>query len=93
MINVLLVAEREERLKQADSIRFLTLLLQLPIEVEKEYSQKVVPDLLALGGTWIYPVTIFHILTWPCAEAAPWPRWIKSLFQQLRIKGVSILEA
>ncbi|MCP4681991.1 MAG: type II toxin-antitoxin system VapC family toxin [Desulfobacterales bacterium] len=49
LVNVLLVAERRKRLKQADSIRFITLLSQLPIIVENERSEKVMKDLLALG--------------------------------------------
>ncbi len=49
VVNVLLVAERKKRLKQADSIRFLALLLQLPVETEKEWTQEAMPDLLALG--------------------------------------------
>ncbi len=49
LVNVLLVAERRKRLKQADSIRFITLLSQLPIIVENERPEKVMKDLLALG--------------------------------------------
>ena len=36
VVNVLLVAERQKRLSESDSIRFLTLLSQLPILVEYE---------------------------------------------------------
>jgi predicted nucleic acid-binding protein len=49
VVNVLLVAERHKRLKQADSVRFLTLLSQLPIVVEHEWPEKMMTDLLALG--------------------------------------------
>lgn len=41
VVNVLLVAERRKRLKQADSVRFITLLSQLPIEVEHEWPEKM----------------------------------------------------
>ncbi len=51
VVNVLLVAERRKRLKQADSVRFITLLSQLPIVVEDRGSEKVMKDLLALGRT------------------------------------------
>jgi len=34
VVNVLLMAERRKRLKPADSVRFLSLLSQLPIVVE-----------------------------------------------------------
>lgn len=40
LVNVLLVAERRNRLKQVDSVRFITLLLQLPIVVEYEGPEK-----------------------------------------------------
>ncbi len=49
VVNVLLAAERKERLKQADSIRFLTLVLQLPIEADQEWSKQEMPGLLSLG--------------------------------------------
>ena len=49
VVNVLLVAERRKRLKQADSIRFITLLSKLPIVVEHEWPEKMMTDLLALG--------------------------------------------
>ena len=51
VVNVLLVAERQKRLKQVDSVRFITLLSQLPIVVEGIGSEKVMKDLLALGRT------------------------------------------
>jgi hypothetical protein len=40
VINVLLVEEREKRLSEADSVRFITLLSQLPITVEHEQAGK-----------------------------------------------------
>jgi predicted nucleic acid-binding protein len=49
VVNVLLVAERRQRLKLADSVRFITLLSQLPIEVEYEWPENKMKDLLALG--------------------------------------------
>ena len=49
VVNVLLVAERRNRLKQVDSVRFITLLSQLPIVVEHEGPGEKMKDLLALG--------------------------------------------
>jgi len=49
VVNVLLVAERRNRLKQVDSVRFINLLSQLPIVVEQEGPEKMMKDLLALG--------------------------------------------
>jgi predicted nucleic acid-binding protein len=47
--NVLLVAERKKRLSEADSIRFITLLSQLPISVEQVQSESVMIEILALA--------------------------------------------
>ena len=48
VVNVLVVAERQKRLSESDSIRFLTLLSQLPIIVEYEHPE-MMKDLLALA--------------------------------------------
>ncbi|MDA2921430.1 type II toxin-antitoxin system VapC family toxin [Desulfobacterota bacterium AH_259_B03_O07] len=47
--NVLLVAERRKRLSEADTIRFVTLLNQLPITVEEGQSEKMMLEILALA--------------------------------------------
>ena len=49
VVNVLLVAERQKRLSESDSIRFITLLSQLPIMVEPERPEKMMKELLALA--------------------------------------------
>ena len=49
VVNLLLVAERKKRLSEADSVRFITLLSQLPIIVEHERPERMMKDLLALG--------------------------------------------
>ena len=46
---MLLVAERKKRLRQADSVRFITLLSQLPIIVEYERTGTIMNDLLTLA--------------------------------------------
>lgn len=48
VVNVLLVAERQKRLGESDSIRFITLLSQLPIVVEQERPE-MMKELLALA--------------------------------------------
>jgi predicted nucleic acid-binding protein len=48
VVNVLLVAEQKKRLRQADSVRFITLLSQLPIVVEHERTGTIMNDLLTL---------------------------------------------
>ena len=49
VVNVLLVAERKRRLSKADSVRFITLLSQLPIIVEHERPERIMADLLPLS--------------------------------------------
>lgn len=49
VVNVLLVAERKNRIKQADSSRFVNLLLQLPIEIDPLIPGAVIPVMLSLG--------------------------------------------
>ncbi len=49
VVNVLLVAERRQRLSQTASVRFLTLLAELPIEVELGQFEKRMGELLVLG--------------------------------------------
>lgn len=47
--NVLLVAERKNRLKNADAIRFLALLDSLPISVQQESPERTLREILALA--------------------------------------------
>lgn len=49
VLNVLLVAERRQRLEQTDSARFLALLAQLPILVDRSRLEERMGELLALG--------------------------------------------
>lgn len=49
VVNVLLVAERRQRLNQTASARFLGLISNLPIKVEQDLLEKRMGELLALG--------------------------------------------
>jgi predicted nucleic acid-binding protein len=49
VVNVLLSAERKKYISQADSVRFISLLSQLPIFVEYESPEKAMKDLLGLA--------------------------------------------
>jgi len=92
VVNVLLVAERKERLKQADSTRFLTLLLQLPIETEKEWSQEAMPDLLAVGrdpGLSSYDLSYLDLAV---RRNCPLATLDQKLIAAAEKTGVSILE-
>ena len=93
VVNVLLIAERKERLKQADSIRFLTLLLQLPVETEKEWSQEAMPDLLSLGknlGLSSYDLSYLDLAV---RRGCPLATLDQKLIAAAEKTGVPILEA
>jgi len=47
--NVLLVAERKKRLSEADSIRFIALLTELPIIIEQESPERMIKEIFALA--------------------------------------------
>jgi predicted nucleic acid-binding protein len=49
VVDVLLAAERRSYISEADSVRFINLLSQLPILVQQEGSEKGMKDLLALA--------------------------------------------
>jgi predicted nucleic acid-binding protein len=49
VVNVLLLAERQKRLQESDSLRFISLLAQLPIVVDRAWPERMMKDLLALG--------------------------------------------
>jgi predicted nucleic acid-binding protein len=49
VVNVLLAAERKQYIREADSVRFISLLSQLPIYVEYESPEKAMKDLLGLA--------------------------------------------
>ena len=47
--NVLVVAERRQRLSEADSVRFLSLVKNLPISVEQETPNRMMKEILAIA--------------------------------------------
>lgn len=50
--NVLLVAERNKRLRQADSIRFIALLSELPIVVEPESPDRMMNEIVSIARAY-----------------------------------------
>jgi len=44
-----LVAERKKRLSEADSIRFIALLTELPIIIEQETPERMIKEIFALA--------------------------------------------
>ena len=62
--NVLLSAERNDRMKQADSARFLALLQSLPIAVERDSPQHVWNEVIHLGREyklWSYDASYLEL--------------------------------
>ncbi len=49
VVNALLTSERRGRLAPAGSIRFLSMLARLPIVVDREWPERTMKELLALG--------------------------------------------
>lgn len=49
VVNVLLVGERRNRLKEADTARFVELLRELPISVDNETSDHAMREILSIG--------------------------------------------
>ena len=49
LCNVLLVAERKNRIGEADSTRFIALLAELPIIVEQEPPERMIKEIFALA--------------------------------------------
>ncbi len=49
VFNVLLVAERKKRIGEADSVRFIALLSELPIIVEQEPPERMIKEIFALA--------------------------------------------
>jgi predicted nucleic acid-binding protein len=47
--NVLLVAERKKRLSEADSIRFMALLSELPLLIDQEPPERMLKEILSLA--------------------------------------------
>ena len=47
--NVLLVAESKKRLSEADSMRFIALLTELPIIIEQESPERMIKEIFALA--------------------------------------------
>lgn len=49
VVNVLLIGERRNRLKEADTARFVELLRELPISVDDETSDHAMREILSIG--------------------------------------------
>ena len=92
VVNVLLVAERRKRLKQADSVRFITLLSQLPIVVEDKGSEKGMNDLLTLGRTNLLSSYDASYLDLAMRKDCPIATIDKKIMEAAKEVSVTILE-
>ncbi len=62
--NVLLVAERRRQLRHADAMRFLALVAELPVEVDRAPALREMRELLALGRQHrlsVYEAAYLHL--------------------------------
>ncbi len=92
VVNVLIVAERQRRFSESDSIRFLTLLSQLPIVVEYE-PPEMMKELLALARAYnlsSYDASYLHLAM---REGLPIATLDNKLIEAARRIEVPILEA
>lgn len=92
VLNVLLVAERRNRLKPAGSVRFLTLLSQLPIVVENDRAEKKMRALLALGRSSRLSSYDASYLDLAMRKDCPMATLDKKLMEAARILDVPILQ-
>lgn len=91
--NVLLVAERKRRLTEADSMRFLELLAQLPIAVTEMPGMTRAVAVLDLGRAHALPAYDAAYLDLAMREAVPLATRDAALRAAARKKGVSLLAA
>jgi len=89
--NVLLVAERRKRLSQADSSRFILLLLELPIIVEQESSARMFSEILALAREYKLSSYDASYLDLAMRKGLPIATTDKNLLAAARRSNVSIV--
>jgi predicted nucleic acid-binding protein len=92
VVNVLIVAERQKRLSESDSIRFLTLLSQLPIVVEYERPE-MMKELLALARAYNLSSYDASYLYLAMRKGLPIATLDNKLIEAARSIGVPILGA
>ena len=92
VVNVLIVAERHKRLSESDSIRFLTLLSQLPIVVEYERPE-MMKELLALARAYNLSSYDASYLYLAMRKGLPIATLDNKLIEAARSIEVPILEA
>jgi predicted nucleic acid-binding protein len=92
VVNVLIVSDRQKRLSESDSIRFLTLLSQLPIVVEYERPE-MMKELLALARAYNLSSYDASYLYLAMRKGLPIATLDNKLIEAARSIGVPILGA
>lgn len=89
--NVLLVAERKKRLSESDCTRFITLLAELPIEIEHESPERMRRNILALAREYQISTYDASYLDLAMSKGLPIATLDKSLRKAAKRSHVSIL--
>ena len=91
--NVLLVAQRRNRLTRADASRFLTLVRSLPITVVQETTERVLGQILALAGETGLSVYDASYLDLAMREGLPLATLDKAMRKAAKQCHVPVVEA
>lgn len=89
--NVLLVAERKKHLSESDCTRFITLLAELPIEIEHESPERMRRNILALAREYQISTYDASYLDLAMSKGLPIATLDKSLRKAAKRSHVSIL--
>lgn len=89
--NVLLVAERRKRLTEADSMRFLSLLSELPITVEQEAPDRMMKEIVALAREYSLSTYDASYLDLAMKRGLPIATQDKTLLKAARKSNVAVL--
>jgi predicted nucleic acid-binding protein len=92
VVNVLLVAERRDRIKQSDSTSFLTLLMQLPIEIKQDMHCAAMSELLFLGRSHNLSSYDLAYLNLALHNGCPLATMDQKLIEAAEDTGVLLLE-
>lgn len=89
--NVLLVAERRKRLTRADSIRFLSLLDNLPITVEQETPDRMLKEIFSLAREYTLSTYDASYLDLAMRKGLPLATLDEALIKAARKSKVEVL--
>lgn len=90
--NVLLVAERNKRLRQADSIRFIALLSELPIIVEPESPDRMMNEIVSIARAYNLSTYDASYLDLAMRKGLPIATLDKGLLKAARKSNVPVIK-